>query len=37
LNRARTTKVSKENISLIVDDYYEVIKELLVAYLLKND
>jgi len=36
LNRARTTKVSEENISLIVDDYYEVIKELLVAYLLKN-
>jgi len=36
LNRARTTKVSNENISLIVDDYYEAIKELLVAYLLKN-
>ena len=36
LNRARNAKVSSENISLIVDDYYEVIKELLVAYLLKN-
>jgi uncharacterized protein (UPF0332 family) len=36
LNRARETKVNSENISLIVDDYYEVIKELLVAYLLKN-
>lgn len=36
LNRAKITKVTPENISLIVDDYYEVIKELLVAYLLKN-
>jgi len=36
LNRARSTHASKENISLIVDDYYEAIKELLVAYLLKN-
>ncbi len=36
LKRARKTKTSKENICFIVEDYYEVIKELLVAYLLKN-
>ena len=36
LKRARESKVTPENISLIVEDYYEVIKELLVAYLLKN-
>ena len=35
LNRARDTKVSLENVSFIVEDYYEVIKEFLVAYLLK--
>ena len=29
-------KVSEENMSFIVEGYYEVIKELLVAYLLKN-
>lgn len=29
-------KTSGENISFIVEGYYEVIKELLVAYLLKN-
>lgn len=29
-------KVSDENVSFIVEGYYEVIKELLVAYLLKN-
>ena len=36
LKRARSTNFNSENVSLIVDDYYEVIKELLVAYLLKN-
>ena len=36
LSRARGTKVDGENVSLIVEDYYEVIKELLVAYLLKS-
>ena len=36
LSRARATKVSSYKVSLIVEDYYEVIKELLVAYLLKN-
>ena len=36
LNRARSTKVNSESISLIVADYYEVVKELLVAYLLKS-
>ena len=36
LNRARDTKISLENVSFVVEDYYEVIKELLVAYLLKN-
>jgi hypothetical protein len=36
LKRAEETKVSLENVSFVVEDYYEVIKELLVAYLLKN-
>ena len=36
LKRAKSTEVTEENISFIVEDYYEVIKELLVAYLLKN-
>jgi len=36
LERARTTNISKENVSFVVEDYYEIIKELLVAYLLKN-
>ena len=36
LDRARKTRVTSENVSLVVEDYYEVIKELLVAYLLKN-
>ena len=34
LERARNIKV--KSVSLIVEDYYEVIKELLTAYLLKN-
>ena len=36
LERARDTDIGKYNVSLVVEDYYEVIKELLVAYLLKN-
>ncbi|MEK6823956.1 MAG: hypothetical protein AABY06_02875 [Nanoarchaeota archaeon] len=36
LERARNTKISLENVSFVVEDYYEVMKELLVAYLLKN-
>ena len=36
LKRARNTKIDMDSISFIVEDYYEVIKELLVAYLLKN-
>ena len=36
LKRARETKVNLDNVSFVVEDYYEVIKELLVAYLLKN-
>lgn len=36
LKRAQNTAVDNETISLVVEDYYEVIKELLVAYLLKN-
>lgn len=34
--RADSTEPSKANISFIVEDYYEVIKELLIAYLLKK-
>ena len=36
LNRAKNTLLNKDNVSFIVEDYYEVIKELLTAYLLKN-
>src|SRR3989344_7695036 len=36
LKRARKTKIAEENADFIVEDYYEVIKELLTAYLLKN-
>lgn len=36
LNRARRTELLEENISFIVEDYYEVIKELLIAYMLSN-
>ncbi|MEK6973637.1 MAG: hypothetical protein AABW41_00090 [Nanoarchaeota archaeon] len=36
LDRADSTEVSIPNISFIVEDYYEVIKELLVAFMLKN-
>jgi len=36
LKRAKNTEINLENISFVVEDYYEVIKELLVALLLKN-
>lgn len=36
LDRARKTEISFENVSFVVEDYYEVIKELLTAYLLKH-
>lgn len=36
LDRAKSTKINIENVSFVVEDYYEVIKELLVTYLLKN-
>ena len=36
LKRAKNTVVTEETVSFIVEDYYEVVKELLVAYLLKN-
>ncbi|MBU0894877.1 MAG: hypothetical protein KKF48_02505 [Nanoarchaeota archaeon] len=36
LDRAKKTQINPNTISFIVEDYYEVIKELLVAYLLKN-
>ena len=36
LKRAKSTEINKDTVSLVVEDYYEVIKELLVAYLLKN-
>ncbi len=35
LKRVQADEISLENISFIVEDYYEVIKELLIAYLLK--
>lgn len=31
-----STEANEENVSFIVEGYYEIIKELLVAYLLKN-
>ena len=36
LKRAQQTEISEETFSLVVEDYYEVIKELLVAYMLKD-
>lgn len=36
LKRANETVVLEETVSFIIEDYYEVIKELLVAYLLKS-
>lgn len=36
LGRARKTEINFATVSFIVEDYYEVIKELLVSYLLKN-
>ncbi len=36
LKIVKEMKVSEERVSFIIEYYYEVIKELLVAYLLKN-
>ena len=36
LNFIKSNKATKENVSFIVEGYYEIIKELLVALLLKN-
>jgi len=36
LSRAENAKKEEETIFLVVEDYYEVIKELLVAYMLKG-
>lgn len=36
LKRAKNTPTTEETVSFIIEDYYEVIKELLVAYMLKN-
>jgi len=36
LKRARETKINEETVSFVVEDYYEVIKELLTAYLLNS-
>jgi len=36
LERAKSTKITENNVSFVVEDYYEVIKELLVSYLLIN-
>ena len=34
--RADESFMKKEYLSLVMEDYYEIIKELLVAYMLKN-
>ncbi len=34
LKRAQATAIVEETVSFVVEDYYEVIKEFLVAYLL---
>ena len=36
LKLAKTIKINEETVSFVVEDYYEVIKELLVAYLLSK-
>ncbi len=36
LKRARATELNSESISFIVEDYYEVVKELLIVYILKD-
>ena len=36
LDRAQKTELNLNTVSFIVEDYYEVIKELLIAYLLKK-
>ena len=35
LKRAESTEINNVTVSFVVEDYYEVIKELLVAYLLR--
>ena len=32
----KSLKADKDNVSFVVENYYEIIKELLVAFLLKN-
>ena len=36
LQRAQSTSINEDTVAFVVEDYYEVIKELLIAYLLKN-
>lgn len=36
LKYIKTTKLNKENVSFVIEGYYEIIKELLVALLLLN-
>ncbi len=36
LKYIKTTKVNKENVSFVIEGYYEIIKEVLVALLLLN-
>ena len=36
LSLVKSLKVSDKNVSFIIENYYEVIKELLVAYFLKD-
>ena len=36
LEMARNINVNSRTVSFVVEDYYEIIKELLIAYLLKN-
>lgn len=36
LEFVKSNKVTNENVSFIVENYYEIVKELLVALLLKN-
>lgn len=36
LKRIESSKITSENVSFIVEDYYEIIKELLIVYLLKD-
>ena len=36
MNLLKTIKINQDTVSFVIEGYYEVIKELLVAYLLKN-